>query len=58
MSPRIAVVVPVLDEAPRLVAALAPLLAEASQVLVADGADALRSMVESAEAYPIRGLFR
>ena len=37
MSPRVAVVVPVRDEAPRLVAALAPLLAEASQVLVADG---------------------
>ncbi|MBU6272380.1 MAG: TIGR04283 family arsenosugar biosynthesis glycosyltransferase [Betaproteobacteria bacterium] len=37
MSLRIAAVVPVLDEAPRVAGALAPLLAEACEVMVADG---------------------
>lgn len=31
---------------------------DANEVLVNDGADALRSLVTAAEAYPIRGLFR
>jgi hypothetical protein len=31
---------------------------DANEVLLADGADSLRSMVVAAEAYPIRGLFR
>ena len=56
MSLRIAVVVPVLDEAPRLTAALAPLLAEAAQVLVADGgsADDSPALARAAGASVIR----